>query len=395
MVPLNKSRYTETDGEARKVLILGNSVPEGTYIELVRSLFRTLSPTFIMAISFCGVAWLATNRTEDLSLIGLSLVGTLAAVARIVLLMALRRQAADDTLDVAAARTMERRFGASYLCFAAVFGLFCARAIMVTPTDLHVLVAALVVGYSAGVASGISYRPIIGVSAMLLGTLPTIAIAFATASPTYRALGAVLSVLLAGGIQSVIARFRYAAAQITMRRTFETLARSDGLTGLPNRLALSERFNDVAGRKRERGDIAVHCLDLDRFKPVNDRYGHPVGDLLLQAIAERLQRVLRSGDFAARMGGDEFVIIQHGITDPSEAEMLARRTVRVISEPYVIGDQRIVVGTSVGFTLASHDGYDLEKLVTAADTALLRAKSAGGGIAVSAGSSVTILRRSA
>jgi diguanylate cyclase (GGDEF)-like protein len=346
-----------------------------------------------MALSFSAVALLVTYRTSDPALVILSALGGLAAVARLIVLSLLRAQAADESLGVARARVMERQFAAAYIGFAALFGLFSARAFMVATTDLHVLVTALLVGYGAGVASGISYRPMISVSAMLLGIVPTIAIAFMTPSPTYWAVGGVLSAFLAGGIQSIIARYRYAAAGITMRRTFATLARSDRLTGLPNRLALSERFNDVATRKRNRGDIAVHCLDLDRFKPVNDRYGHPVGDLLLQAIAERLQRVLRSDDFAARLGGDEFVIIQHRIADPSEAELLARRTVRVISEPYVIGDLKIVIGTSIGFTLASQEGYDLEKLIAAADAALLRAKAAGGGVAICAGAEVKLLRR--
>jgi diguanylate cyclase (GGDEF)-like protein len=338
-----------------------------------------------MAMSFTAVASLLTHQTSDPALIILSLLGAVAAAARVALLLLLRRRAAEEALSVAGARTLERQFAVPYLSFAALFGLFGARAFMVTTAEARIVVTALLVGYAAGVAAGISYRPRISVSAVLLGVVPTILVAFATPDIFYRATGGVLLIFLAGGIQSMIGRYHYAVSGITMRRTFAALARSDGLTGLPNRLALSERFNEMAIRSGSaRGDIAVHCLDLDRFKPVNDRYGHPVGDLLLQAVAERLRRLLRSGDFATRVGGDEFVIIQHQVSNASEAALLARRTVRVVAEPYRIGDLTITIGTSIGFALASQHGFDLEKLIASADTALLRAKDLGGGGTVAA-----------
>jgi diguanylate cyclase (GGDEF)-like protein len=127
------------------------------------------------------------------------------------------------------------------------------------------------------------------------------------------------------------------------------------------------------------GDLAVHCLDLDRFKPINDSYGHPVGDLLLKAVSQRLSRTLREGDFAARVGGDEFVVVQRGLKDGTEAKLLGERIVRVVSEPYRVNDLTITIGTSIGFALVSEHGHTLDKLIAAADEALLRAKAAGGG----------------
>ncbi|WP_404711923.1 diguanylate cyclase domain-containing protein [Sphingomonas sp. MMS24-J13] len=360
------------------------SVPDGTYVELVRSLFRTLPPTILITLIFSALALLITRETPDPLLDLLGIFGTVAAAARITLLLLLRRRAADDTLGIAEARRMERQFALSYLGFAAIIGSFGARAFMVAAPDARIAVTALLVGYAAGVATGISYRPWIGVSAMLMGVVPTIAVTLATPGIDYRAAGCVLLILLAGGIHSIIGRYHYATAGITMRRAFAALARKDGLTGLPNRLALGERFDEISSRKGIRGDIAVHCLDLDRFKPVNDRYGHPTGDLLLQAVAERLGRLLRNHDFAARVGGDEFVVLQPGIGDVSEANLFARRTARLIAEPYVIGDLTIIIGTSIGFALASQHGMDLEKLIAAADAALLRAKDLGGGATVAA-----------
>lgn len=162
-----------------------------------------------------------------------------------------------------------------------------------------------------------------------------------------------------------------------MSREYAALARIDPLSGLPNRLALADLFAKLA---LKRSTLAVHCLDLDRFKPVNDRYGHPVGDLLLRAVAGRLSALLRQGDFAARTGGDEFVVVQVVIADPSEADMLARRIVRSLAAPYVISDQVICIGTSIGYSLSQSGRHDLNGLIETADAALLVAKSRGGGV---------------
>jgi diguanylate cyclase (GGDEF)-like protein len=166
-----------------------------------------------------------------------------------------------------------------------------------------------------------------------------------------------------------------------MRRLFSTLARRDDLTGLPNRLSLRERFEEFAAQAGSGDMIAVHCLDLDKFKPVNDRYGHPVGDALLKAVSERLGGLLRRTDFAARMGGDEFIIVQTGIQHSDEADMLARRIVRSIAQPYSIEGHEITIGTSVGYALSPRHGNDLDRLVACADAALCQVKQGGGGIA--------------
>jgi diguanylate cyclase (GGDEF)-like protein len=258
-----------------------------------------------------------------------------------VTLLLFRAEAADSALSLKRARELERIFAFGYLTFAAIIGLFCATAFSVADQAAHALTIALVVGYGAGVASGTSYRPWISVSAIILGVTPTIPVALASANYLDLAAGALLLVFLAGGIQSMFSRYRFASAGITLTQQFANMAQSDVLTGLPNRFGLGERFSDVTMLGRNNGDLAVHCLDLDRFKPVNDRYGHPVGDLLLQAVSDRLARTLRGSDFAARIGGDEFVIIQSGIRDSTEAELLARRIVRVVSEPYAVGELSI------------------------------------------------------
>ena len=119
------------------------------------------------------------------------------------------------------------------------------------------------------------------------------------------------------------------------------------------------------------------CLDLDRFKSVNDTLGHPVGDALLKQVSERLLSCVRQGDVVARLGGDEFAIIQANVRDADSTEALAARIVETISKPYEIDGQRIDISTSIGMTLAPRDGTDADQLMKNADLALYRAKADG------------------
>jgi diguanylate cyclase (GGDEF)-like protein len=361
--------------------MVNQELPEGTYIELVRSLFSTLLPTSIMTISFVAVGLLVTSQTPDNLLTFLIGIGSIAAAARLAVLLIHRKRAADENLDLASAQILERRFALVYFTFACVLGAFGSRAFVVATAESHMLIIGLLFGYGAGVAAGLSLRPWISVPSILIAIVPTIITALSTADITYRATGLLLAVFLGGGVESMLSRYRSETRKITMRRLFSTLARRDDLTGLPNRLSLRERFEEFAAQAGSGDMIAVHCLDLDKFKPVNDRYGHPVGDALLKAVSERLGGLLRRTDFAARMGGDEFIIVQTGIQHSDEADMLARRIVRSIAQPYSIEGHEITIGTSVGYALSPRHGNDLDRLVACADTALCEVKQGGGGIA--------------
>jgi diguanylate cyclase (GGDEF)-like protein len=123
----------------------------------------------------------------------------------------------------------------------------------------------------------------------------------------------------------------------------------------------------------------VLCLDLDRFKEVNDTLGHPVGDELLRAVAGRLRRCVRETDTIARLGGDEFAIVQISRTQPTDATALASRIIEAIDAPFDIDGHRVAVGTSVGIAIAPTDGTDPDQLLKNADLALYRAKSDGRG----------------
>ncbi len=158
------------------------------------------------------------------------------------------------------------------------------------------------------------------------------------------------------------------------------LAHHDALTGLPNRRLFHDRLELAVAQAARGVDVAVLCLDLDRFKAVNDTLGHPVGDKLLQEVARRLAACLREGDTLARLSGDEFAVLQIGVARPEDAALLAHRIVRVIGEPYEVESHRVVIGTSIGIAVTPRDGTSVDTLLKNADTALYRAKAEGRGI---------------
>jgi len=177
-------------------------------------------------------------------------------------------------------------------------------------------------------------------------------------------------------------RWAVAFEDITARRAAETradeMARHDSLTGLPNRLFLRERLEEALSRLKRSGEAcAVLLIDLDRFKPVNDTLGHPMGDALLKKVADRLRSTVRPTDTVARIGGDEFVILQTNVRVASDTQALARRLVDLVGRTYMVDGHLLTIGASVGVALAPSDGTEADTLLKNADLALYRAKLDG------------------
>ena len=157
------------------------------------------------------------------------------------------------------------------------------------------------------------------------------------------------------------------------------LASHDPLTGLANRTLLQERAEDALRRVGRGERIAVICLDLDRFKSVNDTMGHAAGDALLRAVAERLSAGVREVDTVARLGGDEFTVLQAGIVRAQDVNVLASRLLGSLRQPFEIYGRKVRIGASFGAAFAPNDGTSFETLLRKADTALYRAKGMGRG----------------
>jgi diguanylate cyclase (GGDEF)-like protein len=168
---------------------------------------------------------------------------------------------------------------------------------------------------------------------------------------------------------------------ITERRKAEQqtnwLARHDPLTEIANRLQFREALQSAVENLRPMMGFALHWIDLDRFKEVNDTLGHPVGDALLRSVANRLRESVRESDVVARLGGDEFAVLQAGAEDWDTAEQCAKRLLRAVSEPHRIQGQSVDCGASIGIALAPQHGRSAEDLIKSADVALYAAKKAG------------------
>jgi diguanylate cyclase (GGDEF)-like protein len=170
---------------------------------------------------------------------------------------------------------------------------------------------------------------------------------------------------------------------ITERRRAEAkiahMALHDGLTDLANRHLFDEEtassFKNLARDQK----FALLCLDLDRFKNVNDTLGHPLGDMLLQQVGKRLRLCVREHDTIARLGGDEFAILQRGVAEPEAARLLSERVVKALGKPFDLDGHQVVIGVSIGIALAPADASEGVELLKAADLALLRAKTDGRG----------------
>lgn len=182
------------------------------------------------------------------------------------------------------------------------------------------------------------------------------------------------------GVSALDAHF---AAQLT--RALQTtnaqlseLALYDSLTGLPNRMLLDDRMGQAASSAERNGhSFALLFIDLDRFKPVNDSFGHAVGDALLKSAAQRLVTCVRAMDTVARIGGDEFVVVLSGIGEPRDAAMVSSKILDELSRPFFIGGHEVDISGSIGISVYPQDGKDVSTLKAQADLAMYHAKQNG------------------
>ncbi len=162
------------------------------------------------------------------------------------------------------------------------------------------------------------------------------------------------------------------------QRRIELLVHHDTLTGLPNRLLLRDRVEQAKAHSvRQHSRVALMFLDLDRFKTINDSLGHPVGDLLLREVVERLKQCVRESDTISRQGGDEFVILLNDVPDSESVSRIAEKIEQRMAEPLSIGQHTLSSSFSIGIALFPDDGDDFDTLLQKADTAMYHAKECG------------------
>jgi diguanylate cyclase (GGDEF)-like protein len=155
-------------------------------------------------------------------------------------------------------------------------------------------------------------------------------------------------------------------------------AQHDFLTGLPNRLLLTDRLTQAIALSRRHGNkVALLFLDLDHFKPVNDSLGHAIGDKLLQSVAQRLTTCVRTSDTICRLGGDEFVVLLSEIEQVDAAIRCAEKVLAAVAVPHLIAGHEVHITLSIGISVCPDDGRDAETMLKNADTAMYHAKKMG------------------
>jgi diguanylate cyclase (GGDEF)-like protein len=188
----------------------------------------------------------------------------------------------------------------------------------------------------------------------------------------YLVKGQLTSALLVRSVRYAIERQRL-LAELKRRLAFH-----DPLTGLPNRQLLYDRLSlALAQARRDLRPVAVLFIDLDGFKHINDAHGHGIGDIVLQAAAQRVRDAIRKSDTAARLGGDEFIVILGEVSQPAAAGVVAEKVLEALDVPFDVGGQQLFVSASVGISIYPGDGTDPEALVQNADRAMYRAKARG------------------
>jgi diguanylate cyclase (GGDEF)-like protein len=354
--------------------------------EFIDTLFDMRLPILGMGIVTAAIAGLVAREWRDPVIAFLALAVALLTVVRLLVLNAYRR--ARPVVDSELGR-WELRYAIGSYASGILLGLFNVYVLNYHFALLHLITVSLVFGFGAGIVSRISIRPVICVISLLLATVPTVVALAVHAvepksielhAPLFAAEAFLVAMITMLSLQSVRHLYRSAVQHLTAEHDMALLAKFDPLTGLANRLLLRERFQDsslVAAAEGEQ--LALHFIDLDGFKAVNDGLGHLAGDSVLQQVSRRLEGLVRAEDTVARLGGDEFIVLQTHVRDRSEAEMLARRMIRQLSAPYEADGDWVRISASVGIAMMPEFGRELETLLSCADAALYRCKGGGKG----------------
>lgn len=356
-----------------RILQSGKQPSDAVYAEIIRSLYGNSAPIIYVSVALALVGWFTAAITGDLIVILLTTIGCAVAAIRVLIIWLYRREIAVTGLNTRVqAQTWERRYTIGTAITALIIGLLAARSMTLGQPGCTIMALGLAFGFGAGVVARGSLTPFVAIINLAAAGVPPVIAALLQSDPQYIGVGLFMAVYLVSSFQMVHVTYRSSVKLITLKQRFEQLSRIDPLTGLFNRSMQNNELIRIAPSGS--GTSALYAIDLDRFKTANDRFGHLVGDALLRAVATRLKASVRESDVVMRMGGDEFVVVQNGLTDRSDAEQMARRIIETIRAPYRIEGHDIDIGVSIGIAIAPEDGKTTETLLARADAALYRAK---------------------
>ncbi len=365
---------------ARYVDRLNGSVPDDVlHFELIKALYgatSTAKALFIASGAAISVTIIAWQLSGDSHYLGFALAFLLTGLARSGSAWLFHRTE-HDSKDLQAIRSWEYVAMLGAWSFAGLVGMAGAYSLIVHPgTDVEILIACCVIGYIAGVSSRNASRPLVTVGQISATCLPFIGALLWRADLAHFALAVFIATLYVGTIVVARSVFENLIARHHAYRHIETLAQRDTLTHLWNRAAflalLEAKF---AANETKHEEIALIAIDLDRFKDINDTFGHPVGDSVLREAGERIQSAIGAEDEVSRMGGDEFLVALLG-DRASQVELVAERILERFKQPFKVDTARSKCGASVGYAKAA-PGSTLEELLRDADLALYEAKRRG------------------
>ncbi len=372
--------------------LLRRDEPEPVYRELVDGLADNIVPMAIL----CGMILSGGIHILSIMPSRLVLVATICGVLSCLLKIGVildhhHRRASYRSASLDRVRRHECVHAVTTLTVCLSISLYSVAIYRLPLVVLHLLPVAITFGYSAGLIARVSIRPNIASGAIICLGVPN-ALAIGARGGQYLFVAAIVAIFVAAGLQSVGYVYATARRAVTLRLQMETLARHDPLTGLLNRLGLREAFETLTSG--EAGRIAVHAFDLDGFKGINDGFGHAAGDKLLTILAARIQAVVPEGTIVARVGGDEFIVVQRGGAEAAQG--LAERLHMQLTQPCdlvgacdpVHGDSSgpvgkastVAVGISLGYMVGVVPHADLEDMIQQADARSYAAKRAGGGM---------------
>ncbi|MCB8837038.1 GGDEF domain-containing protein [Aurantimonas sp. VKM B-3413] len=340
-----------------------------THNELVAFLFDNRFPILLLTLALNLVAMVAAVEIGGPFMTILAVAAAGVGAARISIVFIYHRGASGR--DV---RSWERLYAVGSFLFAAIVSLTCALILMTGDRSLHLMAVGLLYAYAAGITARLSVRPWICNPCLLIAALPPIFAMVIQGEPDYLALATLTLIMLVAALETVSHIHIHIVRSLESHQRLAELAQSDQLTRLPNRLVLETHLSRALERRHEGALLAVHFLDLDRFKDANDRFGHGVGDAVLKTVAARLRGLVREDDLVARFGGDEFVIVQGDLRQVEEAGLLAIRIVKSLEEPIAIEGRIVAIGATVGVAVAPLDADKPRALIEKADAALYAAK---------------------
>lgn len=360
-----------------------NTAPTGThdYIlpELVDLMFTSVASVVVVGVGLVAAAWMNSAMHGDQVVLAGGGVAAIVTIGRVLIAGAYRRSKPSIT-SAAQAKVWELRYAIGGAAFTALLGSLSAYVFLIGAPAAQLLIASVMLAYPAGMIVRVAVRPAIARLQLVLTLGPVIGACLFRGEPEMLLMAALLGAYLIAGIEMIGYLHVTITERIMARHELARMALHDDLTRLPNRAHFHKRLHEECKRARRYGErFAVLYLDLDHFKRVNDSMGHAAGDELLRQIARRLQASARASDIVARFSGDEFALMQTPITEKSQTRALAQRLVEVVGAPYMIDEQQVQIGISIGIAICEPPGDEPDALLRRADRELYEAKEAGRG----------------